>query len=182
MADITWRIPDCDDSEGEGERGERGRRGHRGHRGHDGHDGATGPTGFTGPTGPTGFTGPTGTTGATGSTGDAGATGPTGQAASGAAPILAVAHVAADGTLISQSGFSGIIVTGAPVYALILASPPPSPGQVIPVVSVTGLTGFISPSVVVIGAQTQIQVRISAASAPNTLVPAEFYVIVTAGP
>lgn len=56
MADITRRIPDCDDDcEGErGERGERGKRGHRGHRGHRGRDGSDGDTGPTGPTGPTG--------------------------------------------------------------------------------------------------------------------------------
>src|SRR5512135_1987123 len=53
MADITRRIPDCDD---DGERGERGKRGHRGQRGHDGHDGRDGATGPTGPVGPTGPT------------------------------------------------------------------------------------------------------------------------------
>ena len=56
MADITSRIPGCDDDcEGErGERGERGKRGHRGHRGHDGRDGRDGDTGPAGPTGPAG--------------------------------------------------------------------------------------------------------------------------------
>src|SRR5512143_975350 len=49
MADITKRLPDCEDDE-------RGERGHRGRRGHDGRDGATGPTGPAGPTGPTGPT------------------------------------------------------------------------------------------------------------------------------
>lgn len=63
MAELTSRIPGCDDCEGE--RGERGKRGHRGHNGHDGRDGDTGPTGPTGPSdGPTGPTGPTGATGA----------------------------------------------------------------------------------------------------------------------
>ena len=83
MADITRRIPGCDDDcengergergeRGEsGERGERGERGKRGPRGHDGnagHDGAIGPTGpmgATGPTGPTGFGGPVATDGVT---------------------------------------------------------------------------------------------------------------------
>lgn len=103
MADITRRVPDCDDSEGErGERGERGKRGKRGHdgergergengergeRGEDGRDGdtgSTGPTGSDGSTGPTGpgDTGPTGpaggSTGPTGPTGGMGFTGPTG--------------------------------------------------------------------------------------------------------
>jgi len=45
MADITRRVPDCDD----GERGERGKRGHRGHRGHDGATGPTGPAAASGP-------------------------------------------------------------------------------------------------------------------------------------
>src|SRR5512143_12864 len=58
MADITRRIPDCDDDDGE-----RGPRGRRGHRGRDGRDGATGPTGPTGPIGPTGSDGATGATG-----------------------------------------------------------------------------------------------------------------------
>jgi BclB C-terminal domain-containing protein len=81
MADITRRVPGCDDDcEGErGERGERGKRGHRGHDGRGGDDGETGPTGptcfsSTGPTGPAG--GPTGPTGSTGSTGAVGPTGP----------------------------------------------------------------------------------------------------------
>ena len=39
MADISIRVPDCDDDDCEGERGERGERGKRGHRGHRGHDG-----------------------------------------------------------------------------------------------------------------------------------------------
>src|SRR5574341_764287 len=56
MADITRRIPDCDD-DCEGERGERGERGKRGHRGHSGHRGRDGSDGDTGPTGPTGLTG-----------------------------------------------------------------------------------------------------------------------------
>lgn len=43
MADITKRVPDCDD---EGERGKRGP------RGHDGDPGATGPTGPTGSSAP----------------------------------------------------------------------------------------------------------------------------------
>ena len=57
MADITKRLPDCDD---DCENGERGKRGKRGHRGHDGRDGNDGNDGATGPTGPTGLTGPTG--------------------------------------------------------------------------------------------------------------------------
>lgn len=80
MADITRRIPDCDDDcEGGGERGKRGKRGHRGHDGSDGAIGPTGPSGGpTGPTGPSGGpTGPTGLIGATGPSG--GPTGPTGS-------------------------------------------------------------------------------------------------------
>ena len=148
MADSTLRIPgdDC-----EGERGERGKRGHRGHdgergergeqgeRGHDGRDGDTGPTG---PTGPTGFTGPTGPTGPTGF-GDTGPTGPTGfgetgptgpGAGGGVAPILAVAHVATDGTYLSNIGFVGpsaIHVLNSGTYQLTLASPPADDDDVI---------------------------------------------------
>lgn len=47
MADITKRVPDCED-DCEGERGKRGKRGHRGHRGHDGHDGHDGHRGHDG--------------------------------------------------------------------------------------------------------------------------------------
>jgi hypothetical protein len=177
MSDLIRRIPDCDVEVG----GERGERGHRGPRGHHGQDGPTGPTGSTGPTGPTGSTGPTGPTGSTGptgptgSTGPTGPTGPTGQAASGAAPILAVAHVAADGTFVSQSGFVSSAIIGGPVYILTLASSPP-PGRIIPVVSVTGITAIIEPRVFT----NQVQVRIVNLS--NSLITADFYVIVTLGP
>ena len=171
MAEIGKRLLDCDDREGErGERGKRGERGHRGHRGergergHRGHRGPTGPTGSTGSTGPTGMTGVTGTTGPTGSTG---ATGPS--------PILAVAHVAADGTFISQNGFASSAIIGGPVYILTLATAPP-PGSIIPVVSVTGVAAIIEPRVVT----NQVQVRI--VQLPNTLINAEFYVIVALGP
>ena len=49
MADITKRLPDCDDDGERGERGKRGKRGKRGQRGHDGRDGDTGPAGPGGP-------------------------------------------------------------------------------------------------------------------------------------
>ncbi len=125
------------------DRGERGRRGPRGHDGHDGHDGATGPTGPTGPTGYTGPTGPTGPTGAastvtgpTGPTGPTGATGATGPTSSGPS-ILAVAHVAMDGTYLSNTGFVGpsaghVINSGT--YMLTLAGSPPPDVDVVPVV------------------------------------------------
>ena len=64
MADISKRLPDCD-NDSEGERGERGERGRRGHRGHDGADGAMGPAGPTGPEGPEGPAGPSIETGPT---------------------------------------------------------------------------------------------------------------------
>jgi hypothetical protein len=53
MADITRRIPGCDDCDDceDGERGKRGKRGKRGHRGHDGHDGKDGQDGHDGATG-----------------------------------------------------------------------------------------------------------------------------------
>lgn len=51
MADITKRLPDC---ENEGERGRRGKRGHRGHQGSVGPAGPTGPAGDTTPTPPFG--------------------------------------------------------------------------------------------------------------------------------
>jgi len=50
MADLTKRLPGCDDDCGEnGERGKRGKRGPRGHHGKDGHDGREGSVGPTGP-------------------------------------------------------------------------------------------------------------------------------------
>lgn len=140
MADIKINLPGVDDGEGEcGERGERGRRGHRGHRGPTGSTGPTGPTGPIGNTGPTGFTGPTGSssteTGPTGPTGPTGSTGATGPASSGA-PILAVAHVAVDGTYLSNTGFVGpsaghVINSGT--YTLTLAGSPPPDVDVVPV-------------------------------------------------
>src|SRR5512135_1742938 len=90
MADITRRIPDCED---EGARGERGERGHRGHRGRDGATGSTGPAG-------TGSTGPTGTDGSTGATGPC-CTGPTG-------PMGTAANTGATGT----TGPTGPCCTG----------------------------------------------------------------------
>jgi hypothetical protein len=43
MADISKRLPDCDDECGKrGKRGKSGKRGHRGHRGHDGPPGSSG--------------------------------------------------------------------------------------------------------------------------------------------
>ncbi len=118
MAEITRRIPDCDDDcEGErGERGERGKRGPRGHDGHDGHDGATGTTGPTGAastvTGPTGPTGPTGmmgqaaNTGATGTQGPTGFTGSTGPASTVTGPTGAIGQTGPTGPM-GQTGATG---------------------------------------------------------------------------
>lgn len=83
MAEITKRVPLCDDDD-DGEGGKRGRRGPKGSLGSTGPTGPTGAfstsgsTGPTGATGPAGLVGPTGPSGPTGATGPAGLVGPTG--------------------------------------------------------------------------------------------------------
>ena len=131
MAEITRRIPDCDD-DCEGERGKRGKRGKRGHQGRVGDDGeigptgptgqvidlgTTGPTGPTGPTdGPTGPTGPTGPsdgpTGQTGPTGLLGPTGPTGATGAGATGPTGPTGPTGTAGLTGPTGSTG--VAGAP--------------------------------------------------------------------
>jgi hypothetical protein len=124
MADISIRIPDCEE-DGEGERGERGERGKRGHRGHDGHDGATGSTG------------PTGTTGATGT--------------SGVAPTIAAATLDAAGVFLgNHPGFSAVVHSGVGLYALTLTNPPSNLFNLVVVATLASLIGQISWEVIAV--------------------------------
>lgn len=165
MAEITRRIPDCDD-DCEGERGKRGKRGKRGHRGRDGDDGeigptgpagqvidlgTTGPTGPTGPsdgpTGPTGLMGPTGPTGATGAgatgptgptgpTGTAGLTGPTGSTGVAGAPTVQQLDVA--------TGLGGVIDGTSDVTFVAWTGPLPEGPLAVPLVLDDGtVDGFV---------------------------------------
>src|SRR5574341_677051 len=152
----------CDGCEGErGERGKRGKRGHRGHDGHDGHDGDTGPTGPTGPSGPAGPTGPTGPV-------------------SGEAPILAVAHVAADGTVLANTGFSSITHIGAG-YQLTLASPPVDSSKVVPVVTADSPAAITVPIAQVVAGVITVQLSTGAHTATAVKNDSAFFIVVSQG-
>src|SRR5512143_346826 len=183
MADGNKRGVDCN----EGERGKRGHRGERGHRGHTGptgptgDTGPTGPTGYTGPVGPTGTTGPTGPEGSTGPTGNTGAVGPTGGAASGLT-ILAAIHVDADGTVLANEGFGPVTIIGGPVYICpLLTTPPPNKAVAVATPADTSQAGPADPIIFLRQFTNQIQVRIIPAGT-NTLVKAEFYLMVVQAP
>ena len=112
MADITRRVPGCDDDcEGErgerGKRGKRGKRGNRGHRGHDGHDGNDGQDGAAG------------AAGATGATGATGAPGSSAIIPFASGPPVDMVHVGPDGPLLDTGGVIGFGVSesGVPVGA-----------------------------------------------------------------
>ena len=167
MADIKFDLLDSagvKEEECEGERGERGKRGHRGHRGRDGFDGNTGPTGPTGPTGATGSVGPTGSTG---------------PAPSGP-PILAAAHVAADGSVLANTGFSSIARLGAGIYALTLTNPEPDV-EVIPVVTAES-SPFITVGIAeVAGGVIGVRMATGAGIATSTSSDSNFYIVVSLG-
>lgn len=116
-----------------------------------------------GPTGPTGF----------------GETGPTGPASTGA-QIIAVAHVAIDGTLLANTGFSSSALVLLD-YQLTLASPPSDDSKVVPVAMLEGPGnnfGFLQAIVVggVIHVRNRTDFPVSGSDGPTP-----FFIIVSVG-